>query len=61
MLSSVVTSTRWARLRRRRGEIEYPTLPGDAVSADEAQGAIGTALRLLKAGELLSAQLGFFR
>lgn len=47
-------------LRRRRNELEYPELPGDETSDDEAGEAIGTAQGLVDAASRLLPQLGLF-
>lgn len=47
-------------LRRRRNELEYPHLPADTASSDEAEQAAGTAQRLIAAASMLLPQLSFF-
>ena len=47
-------------LRRRRNELEYPHLPADTATSEEAEQAAGTAQSLIiEAGKLLP-QLSFF-
>jgi hypothetical protein len=50
----------FAALRRRRNELEYPHLPTDTATADEAQQAAETAERLIAAADQLLSQLSFF-
>lgn len=50
----------FADLRRRRNELEYPRMPADRASADEAQQAVEIALRLIIAADGLLGQLSFF-
>src|SRR6266581_5818753 len=50
----------FADLRRRRNELEYPHLPTDTATADEAQQAVETAQRLITAASQLLGQLSFF-
>jgi hypothetical protein len=50
----------FADLRRRRNELEYPRLPADTATADEAQQAAGAAERLIAAADTLLGQLSFF-
>jgi len=50
----------FADLRRRRNELEYPRMPADTASADEAQQAVEIALRLIIAADGLLGQLSFF-
>ncbi len=50
----------FADLRRRRNELEYPRLPADTATADEAQQAVETAQRLITAASQLLGQLFFF-
>ncbi len=50
----------FADLRRRRNELEYPHLPTDTATADEAQQAVETAERLIAAADQLLSQLSFF-
>jgi hypothetical protein len=47
-------------LRRRRNELEYPHLPDDNASADEAAEAVTTAQRLIAAADQLLPRLSFF-
>jgi hypothetical protein len=50
----------FADLRRRRNELEYPRLPADTATADEAQQAVEAANRLIAAVGQLLGQLSFF-
>jgi HEPN domain-containing protein len=50
----------FADLRRRRNELEYPRIPADATTADEAEQAVETANRLISAADSLLGQLSFF-
>src|SRR5256885_13419545 len=50
----------FADLRRRRNELEYPRLPADTATADEAQQAAAIAERLIAAADTLLGQLSFF-
>jgi HEPN domain-containing protein len=50
----------FADLRRRRNELEYPRLPADTATADEAQQAVETAKRVIAAADKLLGQLSFF-
>ncbi len=50
----------FADLRRRRNELEYPRLPADTATADEAQQAVEVAERLIAAAGALLGQLSFF-
>ena len=50
----------FAVLRRRRNELEYPRLPADTATADEAQQAVGVAEHLIAAADTLLGQLSFF-
>ncbi len=50
----------FADLRRRRNELEYPRLPADTATADEARQAADVAERLIGAAGKLLAQLSFF-
>jgi hypothetical protein len=50
----------FADLRRRRNELEYPHLPTDTATADEAEHAVKTAQRLVTAAGRLLGQLSFF-
>ena len=47
-------------LRRRRNELEYPHLPADTATSEEAEQAAGTAQRLITAAGKLLPQLSFF-
>jgi hypothetical protein len=47
-------------LRRRRNELEYPRLPADTASEDEATQAAGAARQLITAAQALLGQLSFF-
>jgi len=49
----------FADLRRRRNELEYPRLPADTATADEAQQAVEAAERLIAAADTLLGQLSF--
>ena len=48
----------FADLRRRRNELEYPRMPADETTADEAEQAVATAKRLISAADSLLGQLG---
>jgi hypothetical protein len=50
----------FADLRRRRNELEYPRMPADTATADEAQEAVEIAERLIAAVDSLLEQLSFF-
>jgi HEPN domain-containing protein len=50
----------FADLRRRRNELEYPHVPGDTATADEAEQAIEVAERLIDAAGQLLDELSFF-
>jgi HEPN domain-containing protein len=50
----------FADLRRRRNELEYPRMPADTATADEAQQAVEIAQRLITAADNLLTQLSFF-
>lgn len=50
----------FADLRRRRNELEYPRLPADTATADEAQQAVEVAERLIATADTLFGQLSFF-
>ena len=50
----------FADLRRRRNELEYPRLPADTATADEAKQAVEVAERLIAAADELLGQLFFF-
>jgi HEPN domain-containing protein len=47
-------------LRRRRNELEYPHLPSDAATPEEAEQAAGTAQRIITAADTLLPQVSFF-
>jgi hypothetical protein len=47
-------------LRRRRNELEYPRLPADRASEDEAAEAVKVAQQLIAAARALIDQLSFF-
>ena len=47
-------------LRRRRNELEYPHLPADTASVEEAEQAARTAQQLITAAGTLLPQLSFF-
>lgn len=51
----------FADLRRRRNELEYPHLPTDTATADEAKQAVETAQWLIAAADRLLSELSFFR
>jgi len=50
----------FADLRRRRNELEYPRLPADTATADEAREAVSVAERLIAGADQLLGQLSFF-
>jgi hypothetical protein len=50
----------FADLRRRRDELEYPRVPADTATTDEAGQAAETAQGLIKAAGALLGQLSFF-
>jgi hypothetical protein len=50
----------FADLRRRRNELEYPRLPADAATAQEAEQAVEAVQRLIAAADALLEQLSFF-
>lgn len=50
----------FADLRRRRNELEYPRMPADTATADEAQQAVVIAQHLITAADRLLGQLSFF-
>jgi hypothetical protein len=50
----------FADLRRRRNELEYPRMPADTATADEAQQAVEIAQRLITAADSILGQLSFF-
>ena len=50
----------FADVRRRRNELEYPRLPADTATADEAEQAVEVARRLAAAAGGLLGQLSFF-
>jgi hypothetical protein len=47
-------------LRRRRNELEYPHLPADTASSEEAEYAAGIAQRLIAAASKLLPQVSLF-
>jgi hypothetical protein len=47
-------------LRRRRNELEYPHIPSDTATADEAREAAEAARRLINAATALLPQIAFF-
>lgn len=47
-------------LRRRRNELEYPDVPGDDATSEEASDAVGNAQAIVSAAEELLDQLGLF-
>jgi hypothetical protein len=47
-------------LRRRRNELEYPRLPADTATEDEAMQAVEVARQLTTAAKALLGQLSFF-
>jgi len=51
---------KFGAMRRRRNELEYPTIAGDDTSRDEAEVAIADAHSLLKAAEQLLPALGIY-
>lgn len=48
-------------MRRRRNELEYPHIPGETASTDEAGQAITDTTSLITAAEQLLGQLTFFK
>lgn len=50
----------FADLRRRRNELEYPRLPADTATPEEAKQAVEVAKRLIAAADKLLGQLTFF-
>src|SRR5215470_12691229 len=50
----------FAVLRRRRNELEYPRLPADSASEDEAAQAIELSRNLIAAAKVLLGRLSFF-
>ena len=50
----------FADLRRRRNELEYPRLPADTATTEEASEAVEDAKRLIIAAGALLDQLSFF-
>ena len=50
----------FADLRRRRNELEYPRLPADTATTEEASEAVEDAKRLIIAADALLDQLSFF-
>jgi hypothetical protein len=59
-LSSETDSGRCRHLRRRRNELEYPHLPADTATSEEAEQAAGTAHCLITVAGRLLPQLAFF-
>lgn len=51
---------RFGAMRRRRNELEYPTISGDATSQDEARQAINDAAAMLGAARQLLPSLGLY-
>jgi hypothetical protein len=47
-------------LRRRRNELEYPRLPSDTPTTEEAQEAVDDAERLIAGAAHLIGELSFF-
>jgi hypothetical protein len=47
-------------MRRRRNELEYPRLPADTATEDEAMQAVEVARQLITAAKALLGQLSFF-
>jgi len=47
-------------LRRRRNELEYPTVPGDHTTREEAETAITDARELLQAARQILPNLGLY-
>jgi hypothetical protein len=47
-------------LRRRRNELEYPRLPADTATEEEAMQAVEVARQLIAAAKSLIGQLAFF-
>lgn len=47
-------------LRRRRNELEYPHMPSDTATTDEAREAAETAERLISAATALLPRIAFF-
>lgn len=50
----------FADLRRRRNELEYPRLPANSATEDDAREAIEAAGRLIDGADQLLGQLSFF-
>lgn len=50
----------FATMRRRRNELEYPHIPGETASTDEARQAITDTASLITAAGQLLGQLTFF-
>src|SRR5260370_34150998 len=50
----------FADLRRRRNQLEYPRLPADTATADEAEQAVQVARRLAAAPARLLGHVSFF-
>jgi hypothetical protein len=51
----------FGNLRRRRNELEYPDMPDETASIEEAEQAVADAQRILNAAQQLLPQLQFFR
>ena len=47
-------------LRRRRNELEYPTIPGETATSQETDESIQTAQELLAGAEQLLPSLGLY-
>jgi uncharacterized protein (UPF0332 family) len=52
---------KFGSMRRRRNELEYPTVPGDHTTTAEASTAIGDAQAILDAARQLLPALGLYR
>ena len=50
----------YADMRRRRNELEYPRLPADTATAEEARQAVEDAKHLISAASALLDQLSFY-
>lgn len=50
----------FADMRRRRNELEYPRLPADTATAEEARQAVEDARHLISAASALLDQLSFY-
>ncbi|WP_020577693.1 HEPN domain-containing protein [Actinopolymorpha alba] len=51
---------KFGAMRRRRNELEYPTVPGDNTSTEEAEAAIAYACELPEAARQLLSALGLY-